>query len=517
MEHESTRRSLGELVRWVEGVEPPGGMAGIEVTGIAADSREVRPGYLFVAIPGTREDGRRYIPDAVERGAVAVMTAADRVQTTVPVALVPDPRRALAEVAAGWHGWPARRLTLIGITGTFGKTSLLAMLEAILLRGGRRVGIVGSDAVGVRMDGEQVDVSPLTTPDPLRLHRYLAGMVRRGLDVAVLECTSQALEQRRVHGLELALGLFTNLAALEHSEYYATFRDYVAAKSLFFRHLARGAPLLYDRDNLALARLAADSGARSIGCGHGPSAPVRIVADRLSPDGTELRIAVSEPFPGVGGIEVEPTEFSLSLKLLGRPALTNATLAAAAGLCLGTDVPTIQAALTAFPPPKRRMELIHRGAFTVLDDNAGHPDSISVAFDVAMRLRPRRLHVVFAIRGQRSVETNAADAEALAVWASRCGPGSLVVTPSADAVPAPRQVDAAEEAAFVEALDRSGVAYEYRNALRDAVRLALDRVEADDLLLLLGTKGMDRGRDFLREWLEERGDAPAAGKGAPVA
>ncbi|MGI9180775.1 MAG: glutamate ligase domain-containing protein, partial [Longimicrobiaceae bacterium] len=218
---------------------------------------------------------------------------------------------------------------------------------------------------------------------------------------------------------------------------------------------------------------------------------------------TRLSLRVQRPLPRLDGGQVEPSEFPLELRLLGRSHVTNAALAGTAALCLGADAQAVQGALDAFPPPRRRVEILHRGRFTVLDDTVGHPDSISVVFEVAEQLPHRRIHAVVAVRGQRGEEINQRTAGAIAIWTERVPLTSLIVTRSREAADERNRVEPEEHAAFTERLREGGCDFEEHERLDEAVELALGRAGEGDLVLLLGAQGMDAGAEIVRRWLEE--------------
>jgi UDP-N-acetylmuramoyl-L-alanyl-D-glutamate--2,6-diaminopimelate ligase len=213
--------------------EPVGG--GPEVTGLTADSREVAPGYVFAALPGTKVDGRSFIPQAVERGAVAIL--ADRgegldafTRRERPVHIVADanPRRRLALMAARFHA-PQPRL-VAAVTGTNGKTSTASFARQIWAMLGRRSGSLGTLGV-VGPDYEKP--GSLTTPDPVTLHRELQELAKRGATHVCLEASSHGLDQFRLDGLEVRLAAFTNLTR-DHLDYHETMEAYFAAKARLF-------------------------------------------------------------------------------------------------------------------------------------------------------------------------------------------------------------------------------------------------------------------------------------------
>lgn len=475
------------------------------VRGVVADSRQVRPGDLFVAVRGARADGHGFLAEAVARGALAVVVeAGTELPAGVPALVAGDTRVALAELGAAWYGRPADRLPLVGITGTMGKTSVLSILAVILARAGIPAGSIGS--LGIRF-GDSVRATRLTTPDALTLHGALAQMLAGGARLAAMEVTSHALVQHRVHGLRFDLGVFTNLTLLEHLEYHGSFRRYVEAKLRYFDHLREGAPLVYAAgDRLVRALVRERRGVRPVGCGPGGVVSVRVMRRAPAEGGSRILVAVRRPLQRIDGGTVPPVTFPLDLPLLGRPIVGNTTLAAVAALCAGVDVEDMRAAVASMPPPRRRMQIVHRGRFTVLDDTVAHPDSISAVFEVATRLPHRRLHIVYAIRGRRGVEINRRDAEAIAIWLRRVPAATVVVTCSEEAADAANRVQPEEEDAVLYTL-RAGVpGVEFRPRLDDAIGLALGRAGRRDLVLLLGAQGMDTGAAVAASWLERRGE-----------
>jgi UDP-N-acetylmuramoyl-L-alanyl-D-glutamate--2,6-diaminopimelate ligase len=498
-------RALGELAAaaGIDGVAPEA--AGVPVRRIATDSRDVGPGALFVALPGTRTDGHAYADEAVESGAVAMVAEAPcPTGLRIPCLQVDDARRTLARLAAEWYGRPADRLRLAGITGTVGKTSVLAMMEAILRESDVHVGAIGS--LGVSVEGE-AEPTGYTAPDPLLLHEGLARIAADGARLAVMEVTSHALVQERVHGLEYALGVFTNLMPLEHADYHATFASYVEAKSRFFDHLEPGAPLVHNHDDLAVRNLAAERDVEPIGCGCGADAHVRVEALEIGPGGTSFRLVVRRPLPRLDGAPLAPQPLDVRMRALGRASAINAALAATAALVLGAKPEAALSALAAFPPARRRVEVIHDGRFRVLDDTVGHPDSVSAIFEVVAALAAERLHVAFVVRGQRGPDINHGLGEALAIWAEKHPPGTLVVTRSADAADARNRVTDEEQEAFVAPLRAAGIAFQTHETLDAAVPAVLERAGEGDLVLLLGAQGMDGGAERALRWLEAHGQA----------
>ena len=208
----------------------------LRITGITLRAQDVRPGDLFAALSGGSTHGARFCGDAIERGAVAVLTdAAGLAELTdhagaVPVLVHPEPRRVLGELAATVYGRPSEQLAVIGVTGTSGKTTTTYLVEAGLRSAGRTVGLIGT--VGLRINGVDIP-STLTTPEAPALQALLAVMVERGVDTVVMEVSSHALTLGRVDGIHFAVGGFTNLSR-DHLDFHPTMQDYFEAKARLF-------------------------------------------------------------------------------------------------------------------------------------------------------------------------------------------------------------------------------------------------------------------------------------------
>jgi UDP-N-acetylmuramoyl-L-alanyl-D-glutamate--2,6-diaminopimelate ligase len=209
----------------------------LSVHAIAYDSRRVERGDLFVAIPGTSTNGQRFISEAIQRGAIAVVVDDDAatpdalfLHTRVAKVVVADARIALAQIAANFYDHPARQLQLIGVTGTNGKTTTTHLIKAALEAQGRCVGLIGT----IQWDmGGEVMPATHTTPESLELNHLLHTMVQRGCDAAVMEVSSHALVQHRVHGLQFSAAVFTNLTQ-DHLDYHGSMDDYCKAKKMLF-------------------------------------------------------------------------------------------------------------------------------------------------------------------------------------------------------------------------------------------------------------------------------------------
>src|SRR5881392_4035631 len=380
---------LSELLRAL-GVEASGVREDVEVGGIAADSRQVRPGDVFFALPGVHTDGRRHIAEALGRGARAVITTGEVDAGRAPVVRLDAPHRLLARAAAHLAGDPSAALTLVGVTGTNGKTTTTYLLEAIWRAAGRRPGVVGT--ITYRFDGASRPAR-LTTPDPIALQALLAEMRAAGTTHVALEVSSHALAQERVAGCRFDAAVFTNLTR-DHLDFHGDLERYSAAKArLFLDELpASGKPdpvAVVNVDDPAGARLAARVHTRCVRVGRGTRADVRPLEVETSLAGTCGTLAL--------GAERLPFES----RLVGAPHLENILGAAAAAWALGTPPEAIARGLAAAESPPGRLEQIAGPGFTVVVDYAHSPDALARALEVLRPLARGRLITVFGCGGDR--------------------------------------------------------------------------------------------------------------------
>lgn len=219
------------------------------IRGIATDSREVRPGWAFIAIRGTVTDGNRYIGQAVENGAVLVLSeiawVPDFKMDKERWVQIEDARKVTSLVAEWFYGYPSREVTLVGVTGTNGKTSTVYLLHQLFVKLGYRAGMFSTI---VNKNHEEEMPARLTTPDPVSLSRDLAAMVANGCDYVFMEVSSHALDQNRVHALDFDVAIFANITH-DHLDYHETFAHYIRAKKSFFDHLKSDAIALINEDD----------------------------------------------------------------------------------------------------------------------------------------------------------------------------------------------------------------------------------------------------------------------------
>lgn len=372
----------------------------LPITGLTLRAQDVRPGDLFAALPGATTHGARFAADAVARGAAAVLSdgagvaeiARGAALPGIPVLVHPEPRTVLGELAAQVYGRPCDQLTVIGITGTSGKTTTTYLVEAGLRAAGRTAGLIGT--VGVRIDGADLP-SALTTPEAPALQALLAAMAQRGVDTAVMEVSSHALTLGRVDGTRFAVGAFTNLSR-DHLDFHPTMADYFEAKARLFDpasplHAARSVICVNDDAGAAMAVRA--------------SAPVTVSATDRSADWTVEQVS-STATGGREFIAVDPAgvHHRIGIALPGDYNVANCLVALAVLDAVGVSPEQAAPGLRQARVPGR-MESIDRGqGFLALVDYAHKPGALAAVLETLRHElggSSGRLAVVFGAGGDR--------------------------------------------------------------------------------------------------------------------
>jgi UDP-N-acetylmuramoyl-L-alanyl-D-glutamate--2,6-diaminopimelate ligase len=366
--------------------------AGPGLTGVTHDSRSVRPGDLYAALPGSTVHGARFSAAAAAAGAVAVLTDPGGRQAAIaaglPVLVVADPRARLGEVAAWIYGDPSARLLLIGVTGTAGKSTTSYLLESGLRAAGYRTGLIGGVQTRV---GDSAETSTLTTPEATDLQALLAAMAERRIDAAAMEVSSHALALGRVAGTHYDVAVFTNLSQ-DHLDFHASMDEYFAAKAeLFTPKFARAGVVNIDdargRELAAQARIPVTTfsaeGRRA--------ADWRAVDVRSGADGSTFRVI------GPGGVEADA-----AVALPGAFNVSNALAAIVALVEAGVGLADAVAGVAACAGPPGRLERVDRGQdFTVFVDYAHKPGAVEALLTVMREVTQGSLVIVLGCGGDR--------------------------------------------------------------------------------------------------------------------
>ena len=445
------------------------------ISGLAMDSRRVVPGNLFFALPGLRADGAALIDEAIDRGAVAVVS--HRLPTTAPARVtfiqVADPRAMLARVAQRYYRFPDRDMQVIGVTGTNGKTTVTHLLKHFL-SGDQRVGLLGT----INYDlGARTVPSFKTTPESLDIYGMLAQMRDNGCRQAVMEVSSHGIDQQRVLGMHFGAAVFTNLTR-DHLDYHQTFDAYFAVKTRLFSGALGGMPkvAVVNLDDPYGEKLAAlvPAGVKLVTFGEHPRALVRAEQVALGFKNSTFRLVWPQG------------ELAVESPLLGRYNVNNLLAAIATAWGLGRDPVVFLPRLKSFPVVAGRMERIEEGQpFNVLVDYAHTDDALRNALGMLRTITPGRLLVVFGCGGKRDrtkrpLMVRAVQEFADQAFATADNPRSEALAQIfADMRPG---VTAPEKIVWID--DR-----------RRAISLALDVAKPGDCLLIAG-KGHESYQEF---------------------
>jgi len=454
------------------------------IRGLCYDSRAVAAGDLFFALRGANFDGHAYLEQALDLGAAALVL--EEVPAGVglrgaPLLLVRDSRRALAPLARQFYGDPSRELTLIGVTGTNGKTSVTYLVESILARAGRRVGLIGT--VEIRHPGSR-QPSLNTTPESLDLQRALRTMSTHGVEAVVMEVSSHGLELGRIAGCRFAIAAFTNLTQ-DHLDFHETMDAYRNAKTQLFReHLSADGCAVINLDDAAadaFTGAARAAGANVIGVSRRPGrgAAVELEASEVRMDGTDARVRLPS-----GSIDV-------ALPLVGDFNLENLLVACGVAVALGAEPEAVAAGAAACPQVPGRVERIEvglQGLPTVLVDYAHTPDALEKLVRTLRPLTRGRLLTVFGCGGDRDRAKRPLMAEAAARYSDR-----LVLTSDNPRTEDPERILADAERGLVkrervspEHLCETDGGYSVVADRRQAIGLAIGIARPEDTVVIAG-------------------------------
>lgn len=450
-------------------VERVAGPADVTLTGVRDDSRRVQPGDLFIARRGTETDGTRFIDDALRRGAVAVL--ADRpVEVDPSVAmLVGDATGLVGELAERFHGRPARRLTLIGVTGTNGKTTTAWMIRHLINATTGKCGLIST--VEVDVGGDKPEAAALTTPGACELSEVLAAMVANGCDHAVMEVSSHALDQGRVAALEFDAAAFTNLSG-DHLDYHLTMEAYASAKAKLFGLLGEGGVGLVNVDDPHHRTMIEQCTGRPVAfSGRGnASATYAAEAGRATAAFTDIRLRL-------------PTgEHAVRCPLVGRHNVENLIAAVATVAELGIAVDAIVEAVAAMPAAPGRLERVtHPDApFSVIVDYAHTDDALRNVLEALRPLMPEgsALRVVFGCGGERDATKRPRMARVACALADR-----IVITSDNPRSEDPRAIIEQVMTGVGDADRQRVVAVVDRD---EAIAAAIDGAQPGDVVLIAG-------------------------------
>lgn len=384
----------------------------LQVSSLSYDSREVSPGALFFALPGAKTDGAQFIAQAADKGAIAIVSDAATAACALPQVVVPNPRIAMADLAAAFHHHPADKLKAMGVTGTNGKTTTAFLVKHLLDSDQRRCGLIGTIKYSL---GDYELPAPRTTPESIDLQDYLAQMVNNGCKAVAMEVSSHALKQHRTRGINFDAAVFTNLTQ-DHLDYHKTMDDYFEAKALLFEGVAaqtskKGRSIINgdDRYGRFLIERLAKTGRPIITYGRGVGMDFRATDVKYDATGSSFHL------------EAKGRNYLVRTPLIGSFNIYNVLAALAAASAMGMELRAAVAAIAKAPQVPGRLERVPaKRNFQVFVDYAHTDDALRNVLRTLRDLSPSRLITVFGCGGDRDRKKRplmAAAAEEFSDWA----------------------------------------------------------------------------------------------------
>lgn len=436
-----------------------------EITSIENDNRKVQPGSLFICIKGYTVDGHDFAGSAVQNGAVAII-AERPLQLDVPVIIVNDTSRAMAVLGDAFYGQPTKKLHLIGITGTNGKTTTSHMIEKIFSDSERRTGLIGTMYTKI---ANQTFETKNTTPESLTLQKTFGQMVNAGVDTCIMEVSSHALDLGRVHGCDFDVAVFTNLTQ-DHLDYHKTMDEYRRAKSLLFAQLGNA----FNPDTPKFAILNADDPATDVfkrsTAAHVVTYGIDSQADfqakniMMTASGTKFDLMVGQE------------KYTVQIQLIGKFSVYNTLAAIAASIVSGIKVTDVIRSLETLAGVAGRFELVRAGQdFTVIVDYAHTPDSLENVLKTIRHFAQKRIFVIVGCGGDRDRTKRPLMAQIA------CDFGTDPIFTSDN----PRSEDPIAILSEMEA-GVKGKRYQVIPDRREAIHYAIGQASTDDVILIAG-------------------------------
>lgn len=430
----------------------------VEIANIEYDSRKVHKGDLFCCVTGTFSDGHEYAPMAKELGAAALVVER-RLDIDLPQLIVPNTRIAMAEMAAAYYAYPSREMKMIGVTGTNGKTSTTYMIKSIAEEAGLKVGLIGTIH---NLIGDRIVETERTTPASVDLQRLLREMKNSGVELVVMEVSSHALDQARVHGVEFDLAIFTNLTQ-DHLDYHKTFENYLAAKKKLFLQAKRAIVNADDPHFTSITQ--------------GLNIPLTTFGVREKADFCANDIEITTAGAQFN-MHTPNGDINTKISIPGLFSVFNALGAAAACMLLGFAGEAIRSGLNKLKSVSGRLEPLPTGGdYSVLLDYAHTPDALENVLRTVRGFAKGRVVTLFGCGGNRDKAKRPIMGEIAGRYSD-----FLVVTSDNPRDEEPMSIITS----VLEGVNKSGCPHEVIEDRRAAIKYALENAKAKDVIVLAG-------------------------------
>jgi len=458
------------------------GDSSLDLEGLTCDSRKIKKNFLFVAIRGFKEDGHRFIPQAIQRGAKAIVVEreVENLPEGVTLIKVPSSRIALARLSNNFYGFPSREIKLIGVTGTDGKTTTTYLIESILKKAGFKVGRISTIDYSL---GDKIYLSSRTTPESVDLERMLRTMVNKHCDYGIIEVSSHSLVLHRVEGVEFDIAVFTNLSR-DHLDFHKTMSNYLEAKASLFRNLEKCSKK--ETPKIAVVNID-DSAGRYIMS----NVSCKVVTYGMREKGCiRGKVIKSTPF-GISFLLTAPERIEINLSLLGIHNVYNALAATSVALEEGVNLYSIKKGLEEVRGIPGRLEFIENNQnLNIFVDYAHTPEGLRRVLQTLKEVTKGRLMVVFGCGGERDKEKRPLMGEVALMKADYS-----IITSDNPRSEDPQKIIEEIEEGIKRRGGREGKDYLKIKDRKEAIKKAIQMMKDGDVLLVAG-KGHEKVQIF---------------------
>ena len=439
----------------------------IEITGITNDSRNVRPGYLYVAIKGYKTDGHNFIKKSIECGAQAIVSEErSSLDTNIPQIVVRNTRKALSSLSCCFYDNPSQKINLVGVTGTNGKTTTTFLTKSVIEKAGYETGLIGTINYQI---GKKVITAKETTPESVELQRLISEMVEAKMKFAVMEVSSHSAIQHRIENIDFKTAVFTNLTT-EHMDYHKTFSNYMHAKAELFKNLKKDSFAVLNADDKFSEYFADRTNAKILWYGIKRDADIKAEICKESTSNIVIKVNYS-------GREID-----MNIPFMGLHNVYNALASVASAISLGFELDTIKSGIETAPTVPGRLENVPCDCgFKVVIDYAHTPHALETVLHALKGLVKGRLLLVFGCGGDRDKEKRPqmgriADEKSDIFWLTNDNP---------------RTEDPLDIIDDIKAGIKSGRSFHIQTSRYIAIEEALSEAEDGDLIIIAG-KGHEK-------------------------
>lgn len=472
----------------------------IDIKKIAYHTNEVEIDTVFVCINGHKTDGHNYAGQALDRGATVLVVEKFIDGLDVLQIKVPNSRKALAVMSSNFFAHPSKSMSVFGVTATNGKTTIAYMTEEIFKTHQLKSGLIGT--ILVKFDKE-IKMSQLTTPESYDLQQYFARMRAHEVTHVSMEVSSSALELDRVYNTDFDVVAFMNISP-EHIRLHESFEAYFDAKASLIRNAPKTSTAILNIDEPLLLPLENQTGAQVVTFGiENQSGTITVSDIRFISGIPSFTVHLQKPFKTLSGNKIEPISFEIEMSIPGYHSIYNALTALVTGLVNDIPLETVQQGIKNFCGVERRFQILYDREFKVIDDLLLNQNNIESCMETISHLTYNKLHLVHALRGNNGPEHSTEIAKTLAASFDQMNVAKVILTTASSQVDKKDEVTPEELAAFLQVMERHHIEVDFFDELDDALRLGVEQLGAEDLLLLSGAHSMDQGARKTLELLKE--------------